>query len=210
MPGWRLAVAFRRQADGLPVAAGIGADMDAIVAQRSLLTGTEQVGPIVATLATALREVLVEKHKELTEAIETAHATLAGDATWSRLDTTAQAEICQRLGLGVLPGFNVATDSDLRRTLDTRPLAAWRSAIRCRGHADREGAAGSGRVESMQNTPCGVADPADDTSPPRPPRTTTIHVRRGTLPDELAVREWLREQEEKLVGAVRNGPVIVR
>ena len=83
MPAWKLARALlRRHADGLPVAAGVGADIDAVVAQRSLLTGTDQVGPIVATLAAALREALVEKHKRLTEATETAGATLARDATW--------------------------------------------------------------------------------------------------------------------------------
>ena len=41
-------------------------------------------------------------------------------------------------------------------------------------------------------------------------RTTTVKVRRGTLADEIAVRDWLQEQEEKLVEAVKNGPVIVR
>ena len=209
MPSWRLALAFRRHADGLPVAASVGADIDAIVAQRSLLTGTDQVGPSVAKLATALREGLVEKHKELTEAIETARATLADDATWSRLDTTAQAEIGQRLGLDLPPGLSVATDDDLRRTLDARPLAAWRSEIDA---ADtRIGRALQEAAEWIDaNTQPGDADPAGDTSPPRPARTTTIHVRRGTLPDEPAVREWLREQEERLSDAVRHGPVIVR
>ena len=51
---------------------------------------------------------------------------------------------------------------------------------------------------------------ADDPSGPTPPRTTTVHVRRGTLPDEAAVRGWLQEQEERLREAVRHGPVIVR
>ena len=209
MPGWKLAVAFRRQADGLPVAAGIGADMDAIVAQRSLLAGNDQVGPIVAKLATALREVLVERHKELTEAIETAHATLAGDATWSRLDTTVQAEICQRLGLVVLPGFNVATDGELRRTLDARPLAAWRSEIDAVDN--RIGRALQEAAKLIDaDRPGGSGDVKDGTGPRKQSRTTTVHVRRGTLPDEAAVREWLREQEEKLSQAVRKGPVIVR
>ena len=208
MQRWKLARAFFRHAVGLPVTASVGADIDAIVAQRSLLAGTDQVGPIVATLATALREELVEKHKNLTRAIETAGATLAGDATWSKLDATAQAEICRRLGLCAPPALNVATDEELLRTLDGRSLAAWRSEIDAvdtrMGRALQEAAE---RIDA--NTPPGGADATDDTSPP-PPRTMTIHVRRGTLPDEAAVREWLREQEKKLVAAVRRGPVIVR
>ena len=209
MPGWQRALAFRRHADGLPVSAGVGADIDAITAQRSLLTATDQVGPIVAVLAAALRAALVEKYKDLTEATETAGATLAGDATWSRLDPTAQAEICRRLGLDAPPALNVATDGDLLRALDARSLAAWRSEIDAvdtrSGRALQEAAE---RIDA--NMPPGGADPTDDTSPPTPPRTTTIHMRRGTLPDEAAVREWLREQEEILSDAVRHGPVIVR
>ena len=209
MPRWKLALTFRRHADGLPVTTNVGADIDAIVAQRSLLTETDQVGPIVATLATALREALVKKHKDLTRAIETARATLAGDATWLGLDTTAQAEICRRLGLDAPPALNVSTDGDLLHTLDARSLAAWRSeidAVDTRvGQALQEAAE---RIDA--NTPRGGADPTDDTSPPAPPRTTTIHVRRGTLPDEAAVREWLQEQEQRLNEAVRYGPVIVR
>ena len=209
MQRWKLARAFFRHAVGLPVTASVGADIDAIAAQRSLLTGADQVGPIVGALAVTLREALVEKHRDLTGAIETAGATLAGDVTWSKLDATAQAEICRRLGLDPPPPLNVSTDSDLLRTLDSRSLAAWRSEIDAvdtrMGRALQEAAE---RIDT--NTPPGGADSTDDTSPPAPPRTTTIHVRRGTLPDEAAVREWLREQEKKLVAAVRRGPVIVR
>ena len=53
-------------------------------------------------------------------------------------------------------------------------------------------------------------DPADGTTPPQPPQTTTVDVRRGTLTDEAAVQHWLDEQEGKLMEAVRTGPVIVR
>ena len=209
MPAWKLALAFRRHADGLPVTTSVGADIDAIKAQRSLLTGTDHVGPIVGTLAAALREALVEEHRELTGAIESARATLAGDVTWAKLDAPAQAEICRRLGLDAPPALNVATDGDLLRTLDARSLAAWRSeidAVEVRtGRALQEAAK---RIDA--DTPPGSGEATDGTSPPTPPRTTTIHVRRGTLPDEASVREWLREQEERLSDAVRHGPVIVR
>ncbi len=208
MPGWKLALALRRHADGLPVAAVVGADIDAVVAQRSLLGETDQVGPIVAALAAALREALVEKRKDLTEAIETAAATLAGDATWARLEAAAQEEIRRRLGLDPPPPLAVATDGELLQTLDARSLAAWRSEIDAVDA--RTGRALQEAAKLIEATPPGGGGPTDGTSPPTPTRTTTIRVRRGTLPDEAAVREWLREQEEKLSDAVRHGPVIVR
>ena len=208
MPAWELALAFRRHAGRLPVATSVGADMDAVVGQRSLLAETDQVRPIVAGLAAALRSALVEKHGDLTGAIETASATQAGDATWSRLDAAAQEEIRRRLGLGAPPPLAVATDSDLLQTLDARSLEAWRSeidAVEARiGQALQEAA------KLIDAAPPGSGDATDGTSPPTPPRTTTVHVRRGTLPDKAAVRAWLREQEERLNEAVRRGPVIVR
>ena len=209
MPGWKRAGAFRRHAEGLAVVAGAATDMDAVVTQRSLLTESDQVGPIVAALAAALREAIVDKHRELTGAIEAACATLAGDATWSRLAAVNQDEIRRRLGLHAPPPLAVATDDDLRRTLDARSLAAWRSeidAVDTRvGRALQEAAK---LVDA--NAPSAGEVPADGPRPPTPSRTTTICVRRGTLPDEAAVREWLREQEERLRDAVRHGPVIVR
>ena len=208
-PAWELARTFRRHAGGLPVAEVVGADMDAIVAQRSLLAETDHVRPLVATLAGALRAVLVEKHQELTGAIEAAGAALAGDATWARLDAAAQEKIRRRLGLDAPAALNVATDSDLLLTLDTRSLAAWRSeidAVEARiGQALQEAAE---RIDG--DTPPDNGEVTDGASPPTPPSTTTVHVRRGTLPDEAAVREWLREQEQRLSEAVRHGPVIVR
>jgi len=209
MPSWRLALAFRRHADGLPAASAMGADIDAIVEQRSLLAETDHVRPIVAASAAALRAALVERHQGLTGMTQAARGTLAGDATWAKLDATAQDEIRSRLGLGAPPPLAVATDDDLLRALEARSLAAWRSeidAVDTRvGQALQEAAK---RIDA--DRPPGGGKAADGTSPATPPRTTTVDVRRGTLSDEPAVREWLREQESKLMEAVRTGPVIVR
>ena len=208
LPDWNLVLAFRRHADGLAMVTSIGADIEAIFAQRSLLTDTDQIRPLVAALAVTLREALVEKHGDLTKAIESACAALVGHATWSRLGAAAQDGIRRRLGLEAPPPLGLATDDDLLRTLDARSLPAWRSEIDAvdtrTGRALQEAA----KLIDVDASP-DLEDLADSTAP-QPPRTTTIHVRRGTLPDEAAVRDWLREQEEKLSGAVRHGPVIVR
>ena len=209
MPSWRLALALRRQADGLPSAAAIGADIDAIGEQRSLLAETDHVRPIVAASTAALRAALVERHQGLTGVIQTVRGTFAGDATWAKLDTTAQDEIRSRLGLDAPPPLTVATEEDLLQALETRSLAAWRSeidAVDTRvGQALQEAAK---RIDA--DRPPGGGEAADGTSPPTPPRTTTVDVRRGTLSNEAAVREWLREQESRLMEAIRTGPVIVR
>ena len=209
LPVWKRAAAFRHHAEGLPIAAEVDPEIEAIRRQRSLLAETDQIGPLVAALAGALRKAVAAKHAELAKVIEAARTALAGDATWSKLDAAAQDEICRRLGLDAQPPLAVATDDDLLRTLDARPLAGWRSEIDAvdarTGQALQEAAA---LIDA--NTPPGDGDSTSGETPPASHRTTTVHVRRGTLPDEAAVRHWLAEQEKKLLDAVSGGPVIVR
>ena len=208
MPAWEQAAAFRRHAENLPVATEVDPELEAIRQQRSLLAETDQIGPLVSRLAAALREALVERHAELTAAIGEACAALGGDATWSKLDDDAKRQIRRRLGLEDPPQLAVATDGDLLRTLDGRPLAAWWSETDAVDA--RTGQALQAAAEWIEaNTQPADDASTDDTTLPLP-RTTTVRVRRGTLPDEAAVREWLGEQEEKLMEAVREGPVIVQ
>ena len=192
---WDLATAFRRRAEDLPVTAKIGPELDAIQAQRSLLAESDPVRPLVATLATALREALTAMHSDLMRKIQAAGTTLAGDTTWSGLDTETQDAIRRRLRLDAPPALSVGTDGDLRSTLDTRPLSAWRSEI---------DAVDARIAQALDKAAEHLLKTKSDL------HTTTIRVRRGTLADETAVREWLQEQEESLVEAVKNGPVIVR
>ena len=209
VPAWERAAAFRRHAEGLPVAAEVGPEIDAIHTHRSLLSENDAVAPLASKLATALRQALAARHAALNRAIETACAALADDATWLKLDTGARERILGQTGLKEPPPLAVATDEDLLRALDARPLEGWRSAIDAVD--PRTGQALQAAVDWIDaNTPSGDGDSTGGTTPPAPPRTTTVHVRRGTLADEAAVREWLQEQEQNLVKAVRNGPVIVQ
>ena len=209
VPAWERAAAFQRHAEGLPVAAEVGPEIDAIHTQRSLLSENDEVVPLVSKLAAALRHALAARHAELNRAIETACAALADDATWLKLDAGARERIRGQTGLKEPPPLSVATDEDLLRALDARPLEGWRSAIDAVD--PRTGQALQAAVDWIDaNTPSGDGDSTGGTTLPAPPRTTTVHVRRGTLADETAVREWLQEQEQNLVKAVRNGPVIVQ
>ena len=209
LPAWEQAAAFRRHADGLSVAEEVGQEMTAIDEQRSLLAGTGQVRPLVAKLAGALREALVARHAQLTKGLAAACTTLAGDATWLKLDEADRQRIRIAVRLTEPPPLVVATDDDLLRVLDARPLEGWRSEIDAVD--TRVGQALQEAAESIDASVPPVGGDSTDGSPPLPPPTTTaVHVRRGTLPDEAAVREWLREQEARLLRAVRKGPVIIR
>jgi len=194
LPTWKKAVALRRHAAGLPVLDEAGQEFDAVLTQRSLLADTDPVSPQVARLATALRAALADRHAALTKAVADAEGRLAGDATWTKLDSSAQAEIRAEVGLVSPPALDVASDDRLLETLDRTPLRAIRAevdAVQPRLNKAIEAAAA--RLATKGDTAA----------------ISTVLVRKGTLADETAVREWLSEQEEALLRAVKKGPVIV-
>ena len=194
IPAWERVAVFRRHAECLPIAEEVAPEINAIDQQRSLLAETDQVGPLVAKLAGALREALVVRHAELTNAVAAACTTLAGDATWSKLDEAAQQQIRNAVRLTEPLPLVVATDDDLLRALDVRSLEAWRSeidAVDTRvGQALQEAAK---MIDaSMPPDKGGLTD--RPVPPPPPPRTTTVHVRRGTLPTKRPCESGCRSR----------------
>jgi len=193
-PIWEMASALRRHAEPLPVLIEVAPQLDAIVAQRSLLDDTDHAKPLVSKLGAALREELTARHGALTNAIRQAASTLAADATWLKLDRTVQDAICRDIGLVTPPALGIGTDDLLRRALDERSLPAWRDGL---------DAVPQRLAKALEEAAARL--PASD--PQRP--ATTVAIRRGTLVDEAAVRAWLAEHEAKLTEAARKGPVIV-
>lgn len=194
-PAWERIVALRRHAEGLPVAAEIGPELDAVASQRSLLGETDPVATLAAKLASSLRRALGDLHTGLAAAVEQAGAALASDPTWSKLDAASQGEIRRALALARPPAPAVATDEALREALDTHPLSAWQADIDATGERTAKALEEAARRLAR-------SDPKQ--------AATTVSVRRGTLADEAAARAWIEEHEKKLMEAVRKGPVIVR
>ena len=191
-PTWEGAQAFRRHAEGLAILDEVGPELDAMVAQRSLLDTNDHVTPLTARLAGALREALTGLHSELAAAVEQADAELEGDASWAQLDAAVQAEIRGTLGLEAPAPLSIDTDDALRRALDERSRSAWQAMIDA----------------VPQRLTRALEEASRRLEPERPAKT--VSVRRGTLTDEAAVREWLAEHERKLTEAVATGPVVVR
>lgn len=192
--GWDLAVALRAHARGeIAIFEEVAEALAAVERQRSLLDDTDHVSRCLAKLAGALRGELSERHRRLGEAVEVAVERLSGDATWAKLDATAQAAVLREVGLVVPEPLLVETDEALKRALDVRSLAAWRSEID----------AVEARVAKALEE---AAKRLDDGDPP----VTYVRVRLGTLEGHDAVQRWVAEHERKLTEAVRKGPVIVR
>lgn len=193
-PVWEKAVALRRHAVGLEVLDEVGPELDAILAQRSLLDDTDQVTPLAAKLSGALRTELTAAHSTLAKAVAGAEKQLRADATWKKLDDAAKTEVLSAVGLAPPAALKVASDDELLATLAMTSLQAIRAEID----------AVDSRVARAIEIAAARLAKKDATE-----TTSTVLVRKGTLADEAAVDEWLDETKEKLVEAVKNGPVIV-
>jgi hypothetical protein len=149
---------------------------------------------LISKLAAALREALTAQHASLAAEIRRAQATVAGDATWAKLDPATQTAILVEVGLQPPPALEVSSNEQLARALDVRPLDSWR---------DNQDAIPQRTARALEAA-VGRLPGAD---PKRPP--ITVAIRRATLADEAAVRAWVAEHEAKLLEAARKGPVVI-
>ncbi len=189
---WEMATALRRHVAGLSVDDEVGPQLDAIVAERSLLNETDRVAPQAAKLAAALRKEVTALREALDTAVRDAAEQLATDPNWTRLDSAQRKAILREHSLTRPPTLDIATDEALRRTLDERPRSAWRA-----------------ETDAVATRLARVHAAAAELAGPEPPSPTTVTLRRATLANELAVRAWLAETEESLLRAVRKGPIVL-
>ena len=179
-----------KHAKELPVHAQVAAQVEAIRAQRSLLSQPDPVPPLANRLADALREELGGARGQYVETqIEKLPALLDSDA-WKRLDEPARRKIRDHAGLLPEPELRIATDSDLLRELDAIPLPLWK---------DRIGA-----------VPQKVTSALLDAERLLTPEAVHVSLPTASLKSENDVDEYIQALREMLMKPIRAGtPVIV-
>lgn len=194
-PVWERTVSFRRHASGQDVLDQVAPELDAIIAQRSLLDDTDHITPLASTLAGALRKALTTKYEALAASVQRAVEQLEADSTWGKLDASEQSEILSSLALKTPRPPKLVGDDWLKTSLESRSLSAW----------DAE-------IDSVPSRTMRAVELAARRVMERNPEnvTTTVTVRRGTLSNKAEVESWLDEHRNKLMEAVAQGPVIVK
>ena len=195
LSAWRQAVALRRHARELPAFESIDRELRAIEQQRSLLDETDRLAPLAGRLAGELRATVTEQRERLGAAVAEAVAELEADAAWQALAAADRDEIRRQCRLTPPETVPISSVAELLTSLDERSLLGWRADI----DAVRE------RTSQALAEAARRAHAGDETAK----APTSVTIRRGTLADEAAVREWLEEQEERLIEAVRKGPVVL-
>jgi hypothetical protein len=187
--GWGLALELLAYAKPLPSSTNWQAERDSIVAQRALLEPSDPVGLLKSKLEGALRAALTQAAAEYSQAYAEELRALNENADWQSL-TEAQRQ-------GLLASHDIASEFRLDtgsteaivKALKSCDLARW---------ADRI-AALSGRFNSLRSDASKLLQP------------TAVHIKLPScvLPDEAAVRAWVKGVETKLLEAVKTNPVRV-
>ncbi len=189
LPAWRITERLAYQAEAVAGAKDAIAQVEAVRADRTLLSATDRVAPIRTRLAAELRGALGEAYQQRVEARAKGLAALEANITWKALTEADRTRILGEVRLVAPMKEQVGTDEALLTTLERQPLPA-RAA---------EADAVPGRVEQALEAAARLLVP----------RVRTVALERATLQSEADVRSWLGRQEKTLLTEVKQGPVLV-
>lgn len=189
LPPWQLLERIAHHAAELEQAKPHLQSIEAVRRDRLLLEHTDPVPPLRQALAAILRAALTEALAAHAAAFEAARSSLNANDAWRKLNAGQQASILADVGLAALVKPEVGSDEALIAALDAKPLRVIR--------AERDAIAG--RVQRAIEQAARLLEP----------KVQTIAVERSTLHNEQEVDAWLHRQKERLLAALKSGPVLI-
>jgi hypothetical protein len=189
LPRWRQLERLASHASQLAGTDATIAEIEAIRSNRSLLATPDPVEPLLAKLSNDLRAELSRRHQAFVEAMAAAAATLAGDASWQKLDAADRSRLEQQFGLRQPASLDIKTDDQLLAALDSRSLQS--------------------RADAAAAVPNRVAEALAEAARILQPKAQRVTLKAVTLATEAEVKAWVSEQEERLLTLVKQGPVTI-
>lgn len=188
-PLWDIVERLARHAEGLPAAEEHLRQIDAVRNQRLLLEPTDPVSPLRSALVEVLRTALLDAQAAHEKAHIAGVATLDGNLVWQQLDLVNRTNLIT--GVGLIPStvVDVSSDASLLAALDVRPLSARQA----------EADAVPGRVQRALQQAALLLEP----------KVRPVAVERATLTTEADVQQWVQRQQQLLLAAIKDGPVLV-
>jgi hypothetical protein len=177
---------------GLPQAEKVAAQVDAIRANRQLLSEPDNVPLYIRDLSTALTDELKARHATALAVHDQQSATLAATAEWSTLgakDLQARDVIAADNKLAPLQEVHVADADQLATELRRCPLSRW--------------------SEIAQALPTRFAKARADAARALQPKAQSIALPTATINNKEELTVWLTAAEKAITAKLAHGPVIV-
>ncbi len=187
LPVWRKLIELLRHAKALGPYAALKAEVDAIEAQRSLLSDPDPVRPLLDKTVDLLRQALNAKLEAFQKTFEHQQAQLQADADWNRLSDAQRAELSTQHHLTAPETVQLGTPEQLQDALDDCELEHW--VAKTQALPSRFEAARHAAVQLLK------------------PNVVYVPLPKRTLNDESELKAWLEEVEALLSTKLKQGPI---
>jgi hypothetical protein len=188
-PLFRTLEALLTAAATLPVAVEVGAQRDALRAQRALLTEPDPVPHLCEQITSGLRAALVSARDAWMALYEAEMAGLVATEAWTRLPADRRQGLLAKHGIAGVPSLAAGTMQEVLGAAQARSPNQW--ALDQAGLPGRFAAA---RLEAIQL----VA-----------PKAQPVNLPKATLHTEAEVQTWLDEARATILARLGEGPVVV-
>jgi len=186
---WDALNSLLSQAAGLPPAADLQKQVQAISDGCMLLTNPDPVPGLCDQLTQMLREALVLAQTDFRQVYESEATTLDSDANWQKLTPAQQEDILTTQGLTGVPQIATGTEAEVLESLIAIPLATWKD-----------------RREAL---PAKFAQARLAAAKLLEPKAVRVALPPRTLHNETEVNDWLKQVEKMVLEQLKNGPVVV-
>lgn len=186
-PRWETLQRFFPFAKSLGSYEEIKPQVENIETNRRLLAEPDLIQPIVAQLEKELREAINSKQIEFKTNFEELNTLLQEQETWQKLAIDEQERILKVVQIYAIPQQNLGTENQVMESLVKYSLDKW----------DDQTAALKGRFDKALEMAVKETEP----------KARTFAVPKGFLKDEADLKEWLKQTEERLRNALKQGPI---
>ena len=189
LPAFHRLETLLRHAEGLEVAKAVEPQIEAIVAGRRLLDASDPVPGIGRSLVDALRTAVVEAESRHHQAYETERQRLEGTESWRTIGEENRGAILAHLRIEKATKGVIGTEQEVLESVDRISLDDWRT-----------------RTAAL---PQWFADARAEADRLVEPKTRRLKLESITLRTPEDVKTWTRQTEQRLLEAVRHGPIVV-
>jgi len=188
-PGWARLQRLVACAGSLPVMDEVRPDIEAIRANRSLLSDTDYVAPLAKKLELALRDAIREAHARCSDTFSESMRDLEASTNWQRLPLAEREAISRSNRLEPLPAPDLTDEARLLDALEARGLQGW--------------------AELAEGIPTRFAKARADAARALEPKVQSVTLKSELLRTEDEVEGWLSATRADLVRRLGEGPIVI-
>jgi len=189
LPAWTVLEELLGHANGLPEAAELQTEADAVRDERRLLEDSDPVPAIHDKLVKLLRGAVKKAHTAAKEVFQREMKALEANANWQKLTPEQHEQLLQDARLTLPAEISIGDDAGLIAELSARSLAVWATAADALPERFRQAALAAARLLE--------------------PKAQRVTLLSGMLKTKDDVAIWLAETEAELLEKIKKGPVVV-